>query len=163
MKKSKYRAITCCRIYDLVPAAYVLLKICKKDRFFVFYGKQGVGKTTFIKLICKELGVDDITASPSFSIVNEYQTSGKTPKTIYHFDFYRIKDISEVYDMGYEDYFYSNSYCFIEWPEKIETLLPPNYVKVLIEQSNAEKNIQEREITILSASGGRPPARWSNL
>ena len=109
---------------------------------------MGAGKTTFIKAICKELGVEDDAVSPSFSIVNEYKTSHHKPTIIYHFDFYRIKNISEVYDMGYEDYFYGNSYCFIEWPEKIETLLPPNYVEVKIEQSDVDKDREKREIII---------------
>ena len=148
MTKSKNKKITCNSIKDLKTAANELLNFCKKERFFVFYGKMGAGKTTFIKAICKELGVEDDAVSPSFSIVNEYKTSHHKPTIIYHFDFYRIKNISEVYDMGYEDYFYGNSYCFIEWPEKIETLLPPNYVEVKIEQSDVDKDREKREIII---------------
>ena len=83
---------------------------------FAFYGKMGAGKTTFVKAVCKELGVDDVITSPTFSIVNEYR-SGDTGELIYHFDFYRVKKIEEVYDMGFEDYFYSGALCFIEWPE----------------------------------------------
>lgn len=149
------KKITCHSIHDLKTAARELLSFCEKERFFVLYGKMGAGKTTFIKAICKELGVEDNAVSPSFSIVNEYRTrnpkpapSAQRPATIYHFDFYRIKNISEVYDMGYEDYFYSNSYCFIEWPEKIETLLPPNYVEVKIEQDNVTKDSEKRVIII---------------
>ena len=97
---------------------------------FAFYGSMGAGKTTFIKAICEELGVDDVVTSPTFAIVNEYLIS--TGGTIYHFDFYRIKKLEEVYDMGYEDYFYSGSLCFIEWPELIEELLPDDAVKVSI-------------------------------
>ena len=96
---------------------------------FAFYGKMGAGKTTFIKAICEELGVDDVITSPTFAIINEY--SGKD-ETIYHFDFYRIKKLEEVYDMGYEDYFYSGALCFIEWPELIEEVLPEDAVKVQI-------------------------------
>ena len=98
-------------------------------KVFAFYGKMGAGKTTFIKAVCEELGVEDIITSPTFAIINEY--SGKDD-TIYHFDFYRIKKLEEVYDMGYEDYFYSGALCFIEWPELIEEVLPEDAVKVQI-------------------------------
>ena len=98
-------------------------------KVFAFYGKMGAGKTTFIKAICEELGVEDVITSPTFAIINEY--SGKDD-TIYHFDFYRIKKLEEVYDMGYEDYFYSGALCFIEWPELIEEVLPEDAVKVQI-------------------------------
>ncbi|WP_298115137.1 tRNA (adenosine(37)-N6)-threonylcarbamoyltransferase complex ATPase subunit type 1 TsaE [uncultured Bacteroides sp.] len=100
---------------------------------FAFYGKMGAGKTTFIKAICEELGVKDVITSPTFAIVNEYR-SEETAELIYHFDFYRIKKLDEVYDMGYEDYFYSGAVCFIEWPELIEDLLPGNAVSVTIEE-----------------------------
>jgi tRNA threonylcarbamoyladenosine biosynthesis protein TsaE len=100
---------------------------------FAFYGKMGAGKTTFIKAICEELGVTDVINSPTFAIVNEYR-SDEAGELIYHFDFYRIKKLEEVYDMGYEDYFYSGAVCFIEWPELIEELLPGNAVRVDIEE-----------------------------
>ena len=95
---------------------------------FAFYGKMGAGKTTFIKAICEEQGVDDVITSPTFAIVNEYTDIDGDP--IYHFDFYRIKKLEEVYDMGYEDYFYSGALCFIEWPELVEDLLPGDAVRV---------------------------------
>ena len=98
---------------------------------FAFYGSMGAGKTTFIKAICEELGVEDVITSPTFAIVNEYRAN-ETGELIYHFDFYRIKKIEEVYGMGYEDYFYSGALCFIEWPELIEELLPTDAVKVNI-------------------------------
>ena len=89
---------------------------------FALYGKMGAGKTTFVKALCEELGVTDVISSPTFAIVNEYR-SDETGELIYHFDFYRIKKLSEVYDMGYEDYFYSGALCFIEWPELVEEFL----------------------------------------
>ena len=100
---------------------------------FALYGKMGAGKTTFVKALCEELGVTDVITSPTFAIVNEYR-SDETGELIYHFDFYRIKKQSEVYDMGYEDYFYSGALCFIEWSELVEELLPGNAVKVTIEE-----------------------------
>ena len=91
---------------------------------------MGAGKTTFIKAICHYLGAVDIVQSPSFAIINEYRT--KQGESVFHFDFYRIRKIEEAFDIGYEDYFYSGSYCFIEWPELIEELLPEETVKVYI-------------------------------
>lgn len=102
------------------------------SKVFAFYGKMGAGKTTFIKAICEVFGMDDVITSPTFAIVNEYTAASGTP--IYHFDFYRIKKIEEVYDMGYEDYFYSNNLCFLEWPELIENLLPGDAVRVTIRE-----------------------------
>ncbi|MBR5326701.1 MAG: tRNA (adenosine(37)-N6)-threonylcarbamoyltransferase complex ATPase subunit type 1 TsaE [Prevotella sp.] len=100
-------------------------------KVFAFYGSMGVGKTTFVKAVCEELGVEDVITSPTFAIINEYHAEAQD-LTIYHFDFYRIKKLEEVYDMGYEDYFYSGALCFIEWPELIEDLLPEEAVKVSI-------------------------------
>jgi len=100
-------------------------------RIFAFYGKMGAGKTTFIQSVCKALGSEDNVTSPTFALINEYKT--RDLLSVFHFDFYRIKDIEEAYDLGYEDYFYSGNYCLIEWPELIEPLLPENIVKVKIE------------------------------
>ena len=100
---------------------------------FAFYGNMGAGKTTFVKAVCEELGVDDVITSPTFSIVNEYR-SEQTGELIYHFDIYRVKKIEEVYDMGFEDYFYSGALCFIEWPELCEEVLPDDTVKVSINE-----------------------------
>ena len=97
---------------------------------FALYGKMGAGKTTFIKAICEELGVEDTVNSPTFAIVNEYTAGNGAP--VYHFDFYRIKKLEEVYDMGYEEYFDSGNICLIEWPELIDELLPDDVVKVNI-------------------------------
>lgn len=112
-------------------------------RVIAFYGKMGAGKTTFIKALCQELGVTDVITSPTFAIVNEY-TAGDSPATeigiqpgdpIYHFDFYRIKRLDEVYDMGYEDYFYSGNLCLMEWPELIEDVLPEDTLRVTITEN----------------------------
>lgn len=98
---------------------------------FAFHGNMGAGKTTFIKAICEELGVQDVINSPTFAIINEYR-SDTTGELIYHFDFYRINKLSEAEDIGTEDYFFSGALCFIEWPEKIEELLPGDVVHVTI-------------------------------
>lgn len=105
------------------------------DTVFAFYGKMGAGKTTFIKALCKLLGVKDEVNSPTFAIINEYR-SETTAELIYHFDFYRIKKLEEVYDLGYEDYFYSGALCFIEWPELVEELLPLDSKKVTINENS---------------------------
>lgn len=113
-----------------------------KGNVFAFYGKMGAGKTTFIKAICECLDVEDVITSPTFAIVNEYY-SNKLQDSIYHFDFYRIKKLDEVYDMGYEDYFYSHRLCFLEWPEMVEELLPKDAVRVTI----AEQEDGSRQVT----------------
>ena len=101
---------------------------------FAFHGQMGAGKTTFIKAICEELGVEDVINSPTFAIINEYR-SETTGELTYHFDFYRINKLSEAEDIGTEDYFYSGALCFIEWPEKIEDLLPGDVVEVTIKEN----------------------------
>ena len=159
---------------NIGEAARQFVQAIGQHRVFAFYGKMGAGKTTFIKAICEELGVQDVITSPTFAIVNEYtiephnpplgqrtlagqepsslrsaaldqrslategtqegHLQGKNAQRVYHFDFYRIKKLEEVYDMGYEDYFYSGDLCFIEWPELIEELLPDDAVSVTIEE-----------------------------
>ena len=114
-------------------AARQFIEAMGDNTVFALYGKMGAGKTTFIKAVCEELGVSDVITSPTFAIVNEYR-SDIAGELIYHFDFYRIKKLEEVYDMGYEDYFYSGALCFIEWPELTEELLPGNAVNVYIEE-----------------------------
>jgi tRNA threonylcarbamoyladenosine biosynthesis protein TsaE len=115
---------------DLHIVAGQLLQAHPASKIFAFYGEMGAGKTTFIKALCKELHVVDTVNSPTFALINQYHDESDEP--VFHFDFYRIKKIEEVMDIGYEDYFFSGSYCLIEWPEKIENLLPEETVKVLI-------------------------------
>ncbi len=118
---------------NLSDLDYVAQKFVNKmdnRKVFAFYGEMGAGKTTLIKAICKAMGVTETITSPTFSLVNEYKDDDDNP--IYHFDFYRIKNIEEAFDFGYEDYFYSGKDCFIEWPELIESLLPKEVVEVII-------------------------------
>jgi len=129
------------QLSELDHAAKLLLKSFPNDRVFLFYGNMGAGKTTFIKALCEVLNVQDNTSSPTFSIVNEYHSS---QGTIYHFDFYRIKEEEEAYDFGYEDYFYSGNYCFVEWPNKIPNLLPDDAKTIEIEITSPSS----RKITI---------------
>ncbi|MBQ9651574.1 MAG: tRNA (adenosine(37)-N6)-threonylcarbamoyltransferase complex ATPase subunit type 1 TsaE [Prevotella sp.] len=131
--------ITIHDINDIQRAAQTFIENMPQGNVLAFYGNMGVGKTTFIKALCRELGVEEEVTSPTFAIVNEYEIkekskgeNGKLPTAIYHFDFYRIKKLEEVYDMGYEDYFYSNGLCLIEWPELIEEVLPDDATKVYI-------------------------------
>lgn len=119
-------------IEEYPQAAREFVKLLDKGRLFAFYGKMGSGKTTFIKSICEELGVEDTINSPTFAIVNEYED--RSQNTIYHFDFYRIKSLEEVYNMGYEEYLYGDAICFMEWPELVEELLPEETVKVFVEE-----------------------------
>ena len=113
-------------------AARQFIENIGSSRVFAFYGKMGAGKTTFVKALCEELGCDDVITSPTFAIVNEYTDGEQQP--VYHFDSYRIKKLEEVYDMGYEEYFYSGALCLIEWPELIEDVLPDDTVRVTIEE-----------------------------
>ena len=140
-------------IENIREAARQFIENIGERHVFAFYGKMGAGKTTFIKAICEELGVEDVITSPTFAIVNEYTVSPSKAQhlslityhsslPIYHFDFYRIKKLEEVYDMGFEDYFYSGALCFIEWPELIEDVLPEDTVKVtIIENTDGTRTV----------------------
>lgn len=123
-------------------AAIEFIKTMGDNTVFAFHGDMGAGKTTFIKAICENLGVSDTINSPTFAIINEYRSD--SAELIYHFDFYRIKNEDEAFDFGYEDYFFSGSLCFIEWPERIESLLPRDTVHVTI---NVSEN-NSRKVTI---------------
>lgn len=126
-------------ISDIDTAAKIFVEKFGNKKIFAFYGEMGAGKTTFIKAVCKSMGVTGTITSPTFSLVNEYETDNGM--TIYHFDFYRIENIEEVYDFGYEDYFYSDKMCFIEWPELVETLLPEDVVEVKISVDDNEQRL----------------------
>ena len=134
---------------DIRKAAREFVGNMGSSKVFAFYGEMGAGKTTFIKAVCEELGVEDVITSPTFAIVNEYTCSpgragGSTQ--VFHFDFYRIKKLEEVYDMGYEEYFYSGAFCFIEWPELIEELLPDDAVRVTVsEASDGSREVRSEE------------------
>src|SRR5690606_13437049 len=119
---------------ELADIAKIFLQQAGHCPVWLFYGEMGAGKTTFIKAFCTELGVKDPMSSPTFSIVNEYRTEGDRP--VYHFDFYRIKNEAEAYDIGSEEYFYSGDYCLIEWPEKVPTLIPASHASVSIVVEN---------------------------
>ena len=116
----------------ILPVAKDFLDTYREHRIFAFYGEMGVGKTTFIKALCAVLGVSDPVSSPSFGLINEYRHDEQL--SVFHFDFYRIEKPEEILDIGYEDYFFSGSYCFIEWPEMAETLLPARAVRFRLER-----------------------------
>lgn len=124
---------------ELSGIAQKLLEQHGNKRIFAFYGSMGAGKTTFIRYICKALGVEDLVGSPTFSIVNQYRLA--KGGSVFHFDFYRMKNQEEAFDIGYEDYFYSEDYCLLEWPEKVEELLPDDYVRVEIQEHLGQRTI----------------------
>ncbi len=132
--------LTITTLADLDKAARAFYHLMGTHRVFAFYGPMGIGKTTFIKALCKIFSVKDAISSPTFSIVNEY-FSGQQEQ-LFHFDFYRINSQEEAFDFGYEDYFYSGAYCFIEWPEKIENLLPPDCVRVEIIETAEKRELR---------------------
>lgn len=125
---------------DIPRVAAAFLKAIKPHKIFAFHGNMGVGKTTFISGLMHQMQIDDHVSSPTFSIVNEYYSNqyGK----VYHFDFYRIEDEEEAYQIGVEEIFDEDAYCFIEWPERIDNLLPPDCVSVYIDLENDARIIQ---------------------
>ncbi len=123
---------TISELSELPDLAKKMLRSFDGQKVALFYGEMGAGKTTIIKALCEELGVKDAISSPTYSIVNEYR--GVNGQKIYHFDFYRINSQDEVYDLGYEEYFYSGAYCFIEWPEKIGDLIPLEHETITIKK-----------------------------
>ena len=126
---------------NIREAAKAFLAGMGTSKVVAFYGKMGAGKTTFIKAICEELGVEDVITSPTFALVNEYTAGNGAP--VYHFDFYRIKRLDEVYDMGYEDYFYGGNLCLLEWPELIEDILPDDAMRVSITEQEDRSRVIE--------------------
>ncbi len=131
--------ITFSSVEELPAVARQLLETYPEERFYAFFGKMGAGKTTLIKELCAQLGVEDNVCSPTFAIINEYSSGEGEP--VYHFDFYRLKSLDEAYDLGYEEYFYSGCYCFSEWTEKIEPLLPEHYLRVAIDEVDAVRTL----------------------
>ncbi|RLD90850.1 MAG: tRNA (adenosine(37)-N6)-threonylcarbamoyltransferase complex ATPase subunit type 1 TsaE [Bacteroidetes bacterium] len=121
-------------LIELPNAATTILKDIGEHKVVAFFGKMGVGKTTLIKVLCQQMGVEDVVSSPTFALVNEYLSSDG--ESVFHFDFYRIESIEEVFDIGYEEYIYSGHYCFIEWPEMIVELLPETFVYLSIEEND---------------------------
>ena len=127
-------------VSELERASTSLLELINDNNIVCFYGEMGVGKTTFIKEICKKLGVEDVVSSPTFSIINEYLTENN--ESVYHFDFYRIEKEEEAFDIGYEEYFYQGNLCLIEWPEKISSIIPKNIIKVQMTRSDEQRIIE---------------------
>jgi len=127
----------------LPAAARKILEHTSGQKILAFYGSMGAGKTTIVKAICKVLGAGDIVTSPTFTMVNEYLTNKN--EIIYHIDFYRIKKVEEVFDFGIEEYFSSGSYCFMEWPELIGGILPPETVKIRITIGEKDQRIIDIE------------------
>jgi tRNA threonylcarbamoyladenosine biosynthesis protein TsaE len=127
----------------LDKAAEQFIKLTNGRKIFAFYGSMGAGKTTIIKSVCRELGALDIVTSPTFTLVNEYKTA--LGESIYHIDFYRIRKTEEVFDFGIEEYLSSGSYCFMEWPELAEGILPPETTRVRITVKDDEQRILEIE------------------
>lgn len=131
-------------IESLPTVAGEFLRSAGNNKQFAVFGTMGVGKTTFIKEVCRQLNVQEVVTSPTFALVNEY--SLPDGNKVYHFDFYRIKREEELYDMGYEDYVYSDAYCFIEWPEKALDLIPPHFKNIRFEETKSGKRTMEVDL-----------------
>lgn len=125
---------------DLDDVASMILKSVGDYRTMMFFGEMGVGKTTLILKIIEQLGAEEAGSSPTFSIVNEYSAGNGSP--IYHFDFYRIESEEEIYDIGYEEYFFSGNFCMVEWPEKMGTLYPDEAVEIKLERQGERRSIK---------------------
>ena len=130
----------CERELDLISIAKELLDSHPSQKKWALHGDMGVGKTTFIKAICKSLQVVDVVKSPTYSIVNEYLS--KKNESIYHFDFYRLENESEAYDIGYESYFFGDDYCFVEWPEKVPNLITDDFWHIEMSLENGSRIIK---------------------
>ena len=124
---------------QLPEVAREILNVFPDERVFGFYAEMGAGKTTFIKALCHELDVTDVVNSPTFAIINEYQS--RQHQSIFHFDFYRLKNLKEVADLGCEEYFYSGNYCFLEWTSLVEPLLPQDFLKIEIKISDSQTRL----------------------
>ena len=129
----------CHSLEELDTIANAIITEFRNNRIFAFHGNMGVGKTTLIKRICKQLGVKEVANSPTFAIVNEYTYVDN--QSIYHFDFYRLKNAAEAFDIGLEEYLASDAYCFMEWPEIVEAYLPEDTIAVYISEENEERKI----------------------
>ena len=138
LDSKKMKTLSLKSLSELPQTAKSILDFANEKKIFCFYGELGAGKTTLIKEICKQLGVKDEGSSPTFSLINEYLTNNKS---IYHFDLYRLKNESEIFDIGYEDYLFSGNYCFIEWPEKMDRLLPADIIRIRIQVRDSERII----------------------
>ncbi len=137
MQKNRFEQVS---LEELPKVAKAIVEITGGNKLLAFYGELGVGKTTLIKEICKVLGVKEEVSSPTFSLVNEYLTTNE--ESVYHFDFYRIKDEEEALDIGIEEYFYSSNYCLVEWPEKIPNLLVDRFVKIKINLEGTNRAVE---------------------
>lgn len=137
MNATKAEIIACQSLEELAEVAKKIIKFAGSLTIWAFEGEMGAGKTTLIKAICQELGVEDSVQSPTYALVNEYES--RQQGTIYHFDFYRLKTPEEAYDLGYEEYFESGNLCFIEWPSKIEELIPSPHLRLRLTVSAAEQ------------------------
>lgn len=119
---------------DIDKIAAQFLELTSHYKHYAFYGSMGSGKTTFITAMCKQLQVEDLVSSPTFAIVNEYLAKNSLP--VYHFDFYRIKKVDELFDIGFDEYCDEDAYCFIEWPEKAEEIIPDDFLKITIDETD---------------------------
>ena len=141
-QKSKDKSLILLNERGEEVSALEILRECEPHRVFAFEGQMGAGKTTFIKKLCEEMGTTDVVNSPTFAIINVYDVEQPYRGEVYHFDCYRLKDIREAMDLGAEEYLYSGNYCFIEWPEKMEALLPEDTVRVkIVPQDNGDRKL----------------------